>query len=112
MDQSTQRFSLSEVSFFFLWWTSVIISAFVYVGEIATFNFSNACRATDIVSFLVHISNPKYWFGIFTVGLTIWASLFFFKRLSSLYPRLADIRWLIVLFIVAFLLILPLTGCR
>lgn len=112
MNQKTRRFSLSEVSFFFLWWTSVVISAFSYGREVASFNISATCKTADIAAFLAHISSPKYWFGIFTIGLTVWGGVLAFRKLSSLYPKLTDIRWLVVLFIVALLLILPLTGCE
>lgn len=111
MNLKTQRFLVSEIAFFFLWWTSVIITAFAYGREVAQFNISAACQTADIAAFLAHIS-PKYWFGIFTIGLTIWGGVLVFRKLCSLYPKLTDIRWLVVLFIIAFLLLLPLTGCK
>lgn len=112
MKPKTQRFSIYQISFVSIWWTSFLVSGFAYWPELTGLGASQACRIDDVASFFLQIAHPPYWFGIFTVLLTVYGAYVLFKKLSSNWPWLADFRWLILVVIVAFILLIPLTGCN
>lgn len=110
MDQKT-RFSI-EVSFVFIWWTSLLVSGFVYWDTVAQMRLSSLCTSGNVLDFIALISNPKYWFAIFTTALTVVGVYQVFKKLSSQRSYLEDFRYVILAVLIMLVLLLPVIGCR
>lgn len=111
MDQKTRRFLL-EASFLFLWWTSFLVSSFMYWNELTRVRLSTICTSGNILDFLTLISNPKYWFAIFTAALTVFGAYELFKKLASSRAYLEDFRRIILAILIMLVLLIPLFGCR
>lgn len=105
------RFSI-EVSFVFIWWTSLLISGFTYWGGLTQIRLSSICTSGNVVDFLALISNPKYWFAIFTFALTVFGGYHLFKKLASSRSYLEDFRHVILAVFIMLILLLPVIGCR
>lgn len=111
MDQKTQRFLL-EASFLFIWWTSVLISGFAYWSELTQMRLSSVCTSGNVLHFLALISNPKYWFALFTAALTVFGGYQLFKKLSSRWSYLEDFKHIILVALIMLVLLLPVIACR
>lgn len=110
MDQKTRFFI--EVTFVFLWWTSLLISGFAYWSEFTQMRLSSICTSGNVLDFLTLISNPRYWFAIFTTALTVAGGYQLFKKLASNRSYLEDFRHVILVALIMLVLLLPVIGCR
>ena len=110
MDQKT-RFSI-EVSFVFIWWTSLLISGFAYWDTLTQIRPSSLCTSGNVLDLLAFISNPKYWFAIFTATLTVVGGYQVFKKLASNRSYVEDFRYVILVTLIMLALLLPVIGCR
>lgn len=111
MDEKTRRF-LREACFIFLWWTSFLISGFVYWNDLTRLHSSSFCTSSNVLDFLALISNPKYWLAILTTALTIIGGYQLYKKLASARSYLDDFRYIILILIIMLILLIPVLGCR
>lgn len=111
MDFKTQRFSIYQIVFFFIWWTSILISGFSYWKELSSSWPYKVCTTNLIHDLAMTVIQPRYWFGLFTIALTAFGLSLAFKK-GTANPKVFDMRWPIVAAVILTLLLLPLINCR
>lgn len=114
MDNLNPHPQYKQTGFFTLWAVSVVLSVVLYADNFSNVIHHNAakvCSTTGLWDALQALVQPRNWFGLFTIALTVIGLQMLFKAARSRWNVLEHYKLLAVFTVAAIVLAWLSIGC-